>query len=134
MAITGDQLRMARAALKLSIQEVSRRTGIDKSTIVRAEAGGNTYYQTMIKLQTLLEAEGVEFIDPVEGQRGAGVALKWGIEPAKRLRRDGIEDDTSEDGGKRALDPDLMDFMSSAVWLQISEDGREAISKAAFGE
>ena len=74
MAITGDQLRMARAALKLSIQEVSRRTGIDKSTIVRAEAGGNTYYQTMIKLQSLLEAEGVEFIDPVEGQRGAGVA------------------------------------------------------------
>jgi len=133
MAITGDQLRMARAALKLSIQEVSRRTGIDKSTIVRAEAGGNTYYQTMIKLQALLEAEGVEFIDPVEGQRGAGVALKWGIEPAKRLP--GSRTEEGEDGGAlQALDHDLADFMSSPVWLKLSEDGRRAISEAAFGE
>jgi hypothetical protein len=33
-----------------------------------------------------------------------------------------------------AADPDLADFMASAMWLQISEDGREAIAQAAFGE
>ena len=39
MAITGDQLRMARAALRLTSREVAKITGVDKGTIIRAEFG-----------------------------------------------------------------------------------------------
>jgi transcriptional regulator with XRE-family HTH domain len=43
MSITGDQLRMARAALKLTLRELEVMAEIDKSTIVRIENGGNAY-------------------------------------------------------------------------------------------
>jgi hypothetical protein len=37
-------------------------------------------------------------------------------------------------GDLQAVDPDLVDFMSSPVWLKLSEDGQAAIAQAAFGE
>jgi len=134
MVITGDQIRMARAALRLTVREVAELTGIDKSTIIRAEAGGKVFYQTMTKLQAALEAEGVEFIEAIEGKRGPGVALRWDIDPSKRVRRTSTGDDAGEGGSHQAADPDLVDFMSSAIWAEISEDGREAIAQAASGE
>jgi transcriptional regulator with XRE-family HTH domain len=136
MPITGDQIRMARAALKISIVEVSKATGIDKSTIVRTEAGGNTLYSTMVRLQGYLESQGVEFLDAIEGERGAGVALKWGVEPS---RRSGGEDErTSRDGGNgiKALHPEVAEFWAArpAAFARLSEEGRRAISEAALGD
>ena len=54
---------------------------------IRAEAGGKVFYQTMMKLQATPEAEGVEFIEAIEGKRGPGVALRWDVDPSKRVRR-----------------------------------------------
>jgi transcriptional regulator with XRE-family HTH domain len=88
MAIKSEQLRMPRAALKLTTREVAEITGIDKSTIVRAEAGGKAYYSTITTLQALFEAEGIEFLDQIEGVAGPGVRLKWGVDTAQRHKRE----------------------------------------------
>ena len=78
MAITGDQLRMARAALRLTSREVAEITGVDKGTIIRAEFRGQPYYRTVAALQAAYEARGIKFLEPVENDHGPGVALKWG--------------------------------------------------------
>ncbi len=131
-AATGDQIRMARSALRITVREMAEMTGIDKSTIVRVEAGGNVYHATMVKLQTALEAAGAEFLDAIEGQRGPGVAFKWGVDPSKRAPGAGVGNDP-EDGGLQARDRDLADFVAGEVWPRISESGQRAIFEAAYG-
>src|SRR5258706_4770834 len=79
MSISGDQVRMARAALKLTLRELEQMAEIDKSTIVRIENGGNAYALTLKQLRGVLETAGVEFLDPVEGISGAGGRPKWGV-------------------------------------------------------
>lgn len=133
MAITGDQLRMARAALKLTVREMAERTGIDKSTIIRAEAGGKAYYQTVLKLQAALETAGVEFLDPVEGVRGRGVAFKWGAEVSRPAI---IGDASDKDGGAKALDQEMADYWRGRPeqWALLSEGGRQTLSMDMFGD
>ncbi|WP_049779298.1 helix-turn-helix domain-containing protein [Rhodomicrobium vannielii] len=135
MAITGDQLRMARAALKLTVRDLAEITGIDKSTIARAEAGGRAYYATMVKLQEALESNGVAFLDPTD-ERGAGVALKLGVEPSRKSEATGTAQDEQGKGGLRALDPVLAKFWTERPdkFARLSEDGRRAISEAALGD
>lgn len=136
MAVTGDQIRMARAALKLSIQEVARATGVDKSTIVRAEAGGRPYYETIVKLQAFLETAGVEFLDPIENVRGVGVAFKWSKETQLRAARPGSTEQPGREGGAKAIDPQLADYWRKhpGEWAQLSEGGRRVQSEAIFGD
>ncbi|WKW51400.1 helix-turn-helix domain-containing protein [Rhodomicrobium lacus] len=135
MAITGDQLRMARAALKLTVRDLAEITGIDKSTIARAEAGGRAYYATMVKLQEALESNGVEFLDPTD-ERGAGVALKLGVDPSRKSDEKGTALDKQEHGGLQALDPVLAKFWTERpdVFARLSEEGRRAISEVALGD
>ena len=73
MAITGDQVRMGRAAAKLTTRELAARADIDKATIVRVEGGAKGSRRIMRNLQAALEAAGVEFTEPVEGVCGSGV-------------------------------------------------------------
>lgn len=73
MSVTSDQLRMARAALKLTVRELADRLGVDKNTIVRIEAGGKAHASTLQRLRAVLEGLGIEFIP--NGQ-GPGVRLK----------------------------------------------------------
>ena len=156
MAITGDQLRMARAALKMTIREVSELTGIDKSTIVRTEAGGKAYYQTISTLQALFEKAGIEFLDPIEGVRGEGVAFKWDVAPPARQPSEGAGapaageaglkaawDDGEEDADIDALlgeppapDPGMADYWREQpeLWAKLSDAGRETLSRAMFGD
>jgi len=81
---TSDQVRMARALLRLTMKELSRLSEVDPSTIVRVEAGAKTYVMTLRQLQATFEASGVVFIDPVEGVHQGAVGLKWGIELSQR--------------------------------------------------
>ena len=92
MSVTGEQVRMARALLRLTMKETAKLAGIDQGTIVRIEAGFNAYALTLQHLRQVLEAAGARFIDPVEGDHGPGVAIKWGIAstgPPARRRRSG---------------------------------------------
>ena len=159
MAITGDQLRMARAALKMTIREVSELTGIDKSTIVRTEAGGKAYYQTISTLQALFEKAGIEFLDPVEGVRGPGVCFKWGVEVPRRAPGEDAAISEEGEGGMKAAwdfegdedtDADLEALLREApalnpnmaqmwladpeLWARLSEGGRETLSRSMYGD
>ena len=136
MAITGDQLRMARAALKLTVRDVAEATGIDKSTIIRAEAGGRAYYQTVMKLQESLEQSGVEFLDPIEGVAGPGVRLKWGVEIAARAGGAASGEDGAAGGEIKALDQGMADYWAARPeqWSKMSEGGRQTISAEMFGD
>ncbi len=67
---------MARAALGISVRELSVRTGVADSTILRFETGkGGILAANLDRLQTTLEAGGIIFVaaDPTGGP---GVRLR----------------------------------------------------------
>lgn len=130
---TSAQFRAARAILGLTVRELAKVSGVHRNTVVRIESGEASHGPTMAAVQRALEDAGIVFLPASDGTHGPAVALKWGQpEPRPSLKS---RTDEGEDGGSlQALDHDLADFMSSPVWLKLSEDGREAISKAAFGE
>ena len=72
--MTPSQLRMARAALKLTVRELEARTGVKKNTISRYEAGREILAGAVQKLETLFRKEGITFLyeDPA---RGPGLVL-----------------------------------------------------------
>src|SRR5476649_736095 len=68
------QARMARAALDWSLLDVQEKTGINKNTVVRFEAGKGVLLSTAITLEEAFKKEGIIFTD--EGaDRGQGVAF-----------------------------------------------------------
>jgi transcriptional regulator with XRE-family HTH domain len=74
MAITGAQLRAARALLNMTQDELSVAAGVATKTIATFEAEGRVPRDaTVEKLQSSLEAVGVIFIDT---DIGAGVILR----------------------------------------------------------
>lgn len=73
---TAEQIRMARAGLRLSVRELSEATGVAESTIHRFEGDkGGMQTGTLARLQKALEKEGVIFIEPDE-KYGPGVRLR----------------------------------------------------------
>ena len=73
--ITSTQCRMARAALRWSLKDLSERSQVSHVTINRFEMGqASSNPATLAALQRALEAAGVEFI--AENGGGAGVRLR----------------------------------------------------------
>jgi transcriptional regulator with XRE-family HTH domain len=73
--ITGGQIRMARAALRLGVRELAALAGVAPMTISRLEneqSGG--LLDTIKKIKAALEAAGVVFID--QNGHGPGVRLR----------------------------------------------------------
>jgi DNA-binding XRE family transcriptional regulator len=81
--LTGEQFRMARAALRLTVMQAAELAGVDKSTIVRVEAGGKIYKRTLRDLRAAFENAGIVFLPAEEGVHAGAVGFKWGFEPAK---------------------------------------------------
>ncbi len=74
--IVPAQIRMARAALGISVRELASRTGVADSTILRFETNkGGLQAGTRDRLQAQLEADGVVFLLPEDGF-GPGVRLR----------------------------------------------------------
>lgn len=70
------QIRMARAALGISVRELSEIASVAESTILRFETNkGGLQATTLDKLQAALERGGVVFVGADEAA-GAGVRLK----------------------------------------------------------
>lgn len=70
------QVRMARAALGLSVRELAELSGVADSTILRFETGKGAILTTnMARIQKALEEAGVLFL-PAEHTGGPGVRLK----------------------------------------------------------
>ncbi|MFC3003332.1 helix-turn-helix domain-containing protein [Falsiroseomonas tokyonensis] len=72
--ITGTQLRMARAALKMGVRDVAAAAKVSPATVTRIEADQPANASTLAAIRTALEAAGVEFI--AENGGGAGVRLR----------------------------------------------------------
>jgi transcriptional regulator with XRE-family HTH domain len=68
------QLRMARAAVGWGVRELGKKAGVAANTVTRIENGADAKQSTMDKLQRILEAAGIEFID--ENGGGPGVRLR----------------------------------------------------------
>lgn len=61
--ITGDQIRMARAGLRLSVRALAKIADVSAMTVTRLENGrSGGYAETMRKIQEALESAGVEFL------------------------------------------------------------------------
>ncbi len=62
--ISGDQIRMGRAALDISLRDLAKMAKVSALTISRIETGqSGGYAETVRKIQRALETAGVEFID-----------------------------------------------------------------------
>ena len=72
--VTGEQVRMARAALKWGVRDIGRAAGVSPATVTKVEAGRPANTATLTALRVAFEAAGVEFIDTDNG--GPGVRLK----------------------------------------------------------
>ena len=59
--ITGTQVRMARAALKLGVREVAASAKVSPATVTRIESDQPANASTLAAIRTALEAAGVEF-------------------------------------------------------------------------
>lgn len=149
---------MARAALKLTMRELAARAEIDKSTLVRIEAGYGAHPFTLRQLRETLEAAGVFFIDAQEGVHASGVALKWGAEiPSRQPGEGAAASGEGETGIKAAwddieeaadadldalpseepgLNPDMAEMWQAdpELWARLSQGGRETLSRRMFGD
>src|SRR3954454_15953815 len=65
---TGAQIRMARAAVRLSVRELAAEARVSPTTITRVETDGSSNASTLAALERALEAAGVEFL-PDNGVR-----------------------------------------------------------------
>lgn len=74
--ITGDQIRMARAMLKLGVRDLAQMASVAPMTISRLENGqSGGLGETLGKIQKALEVAGIAFIEEdaasLKGGRGA---------------------------------------------------------------
>jgi transcriptional regulator with XRE-family HTH domain len=73
MAITGSQVRMARAALNWTIQELAARAAISKNTVSAVEAERfDTHATTLAAIERVMTDAGIEFLSD---DAGVGVRL-----------------------------------------------------------
>lgn len=84
MIVPNEVLRAARAALRLSQDDVARMSGVAKRTILRLEQDEKVGITTLKRVQAALEERGVEFI-PSEPGHGPGLRI-----PLELLKRDDL--------------------------------------------
>ena len=72
--VRGAQLRMARAALRMSVRELAAAAEVAPNTVVRIEADQPANASSLGAIQRVLEAAGILFL-PDDGD-GPGVRLK----------------------------------------------------------
>jgi DNA-binding XRE family transcriptional regulator len=73
MSITGDQVRMARAALQWTAQELATKAAISKNTVAAVESGADAHATTLAAIERALIEGGIQFI--AENGGGVGVRL-----------------------------------------------------------
>jgi transcriptional regulator with XRE-family HTH domain len=97
--MTPQQLRMARAALKLTVRDVERLTGVNKDTVSRYEADREIVASALQKLEKLFRDEGIIFVDE-DASGGEGVRLPLRILSRRSPRR--VTDSKSEKRSQKA--------------------------------
>lgn len=67
---------MARAAAGLGVRDLAKLAGVSPDTIARLERGEELRESTIASLKTVLEAQGVQFLESGQVAAGPGVALE----------------------------------------------------------
>ena len=88
--IEAAQIKAARALLGIGQVELSELAGVGLTTLKRLELSDEITgsARTLWKIQTALEAAGVEFI-PADDEKGPGLRLKHKVR-GKRVKRAGM--------------------------------------------
>ena len=90
ISLTACQIRMARAGLRWSVDELARRSGVSERTIRRIEKvfgfPPNVTTDTLDKLQSCFEDEGMTLIPEDGGVAGPGV--RFGSYPGRVIKRE----------------------------------------------
>lgn len=60
--LTREQVRMARAALQWTVEELARQTSLTAKTIHNYEHGGNATIETIEKIKVAFERAGVTWV------------------------------------------------------------------------
>src|SRR5438876_11438322 len=71
------QIKMARAAVGWGVRELAQKASVTANTVTRIENGADAKQSTMNRLQTALEAAGVEFTNG--DQPGVRLAKSAGV-------------------------------------------------------
>jgi transcriptional regulator with XRE-family HTH domain len=72
--MTGQQCRMARAALNMGVRDLAKLAKVATGTITRLEAGEELKPRTVEAIRAALEKKGIEFIN--DGAPGVRVRRK----------------------------------------------------------
>ena len=72
--LTPIHARMARAALRWTLEDLNERTGISKNTLLRFELGGGIHLNTAIAIEEAFTREGIVFTYESD-QTGPSVGL-----------------------------------------------------------
>ncbi|MGJ8537391.1 MAG: helix-turn-helix domain-containing protein [Parasphingopyxis sp.] len=70
------QCRMARAALRWSLDDLAAASGVARRSVARFEAGETVRAETVAEIRAALEAKGVRFFD--SGKLAGGVVYRHG--------------------------------------------------------
>ncbi len=84
--LSPTHVRMARAGLNWTLKDLESKTGVNKNTISRYEAGAAILTDTLQRIEKAFKAAGVIFIDE-DDAHGPGVQLQK-IKPEVGERRD----------------------------------------------
>lgn len=68
--LTSDQVRMARAALEWTVEELARQAGLTAKTIHNYEHGGNATIDTLAKIKSAFERSGIMWVPENGGAAG----------------------------------------------------------------
>ncbi|WP_417793096.1 helix-turn-helix domain-containing protein [Terasakiella pusilla] len=75
--INGDQIRMARAALKIGVRDLAEMAGVNPGTISRFETGkGGMQANTLDTVQKALQGAGIIFIEDGEASTNGGPGIR----------------------------------------------------------
>jgi DNA-binding XRE family transcriptional regulator len=78
MQASYDLLRAARVALDMSTDDLTKKAGISKRSLVRIEACEPVGLEISMRVQKALEQAGVEFLPETETE-GPGIRVRKGI-------------------------------------------------------
>ena len=135
-----EQLRAARALLRWEQSTVAAHSRVAVETVKRLERLDGPIVAvkvaTIEALRRALDAAGIEFIDPIEGKRGPGVALKWGTvvgdsQGANETGKGGDGGGLKALRGAESLASYWLDHPRE--WARLSEAGRAVLSIEMFG-
>ncbi|MET0172023.1 MAG: helix-turn-helix domain-containing protein [Agrobacterium vaccinii] len=71
--MTGNQVRMARAALKWGVRDLATRAEVTAATVTRIESGKGSHATTLKAIRLAFEQAGLEFIP----ENGGGVGVRF---------------------------------------------------------